>query len=59
MSRVVRNIRPARVNGRMVKVFDVYEVTPSARVFAGTFTAPARTRDAALLAHADTEGGDE
>lgn len=43
------NHRVSTVDGRKRLVFDVREITPGARVFAGSFTAPPRTAKRDLL----------
>ena len=45
----VRNIRRATVNGRPVKLFEVWEIRNGANWFCGEYSAPAGTANRALL----------
>lgn len=49
----IENIRKATLNGRKVKIFDVRRLVDNAWVFAGQFSAPARTANKNLIEFAD------
>jgi hypothetical protein len=46
----ITDIRRATLNGRAVKVFNAYRLQDGAYVFAGQFSAPARTANKNLQA---------
>jgi hypothetical protein len=46
----IENIRRVTINGRAVKVFNAYRLQDGAYVFAGQFSAPARTANKNLHA---------
>lgn len=48
----IQNIQQLTFNGRKVLAFDLYELQPFDKVFAGRFTAPANTPRHQLINHA-------
>ena len=48
----VRNVQKANLNGRPVKIFEVWEMRGNAWIFAGKYSAPVRTANKNLPASA-------
>lgn len=48
----VRNIQKATLNGRQVKLFEVWELVDGAWIFSGKFSAPVRVANKNLLQYA-------
>ena len=55
MTKEVRNIRRATVNGRQVKLFEVWENKNHANWFCGQYSAPAGTANKNLLKYYEEE----
>lgn len=51
----VRNIKRAMVNGRQVKIFEVWETRNGANWFCGAYSAPAGTANKNLLKYYEEE----
>jgi len=47
----IRNIERATLNGRQVKLFEVWELVNNAWIFAGKFSAPVKIANKNLLAY--------
>ena len=49
----VRNIERATLNGRQVKLFEVWELVDNAWIFSGKFSAPVKIANKNLLQYAE------
>ena len=52
----VRNIEKATLNGRQVKLFEVWELVDNAWIFSGKFSAPVKIANKNLLQYAEDGG---